>query len=93
MPPARAAVLPADVESGLRDRCSRLREVFAEDPRDGVHDADALLQDLSVAFTEAIEEHRSRLAALWQVGQPGLDRLQDALRQYDALVAVLLGPS
>lgn len=92
-PPARTTVLSADVASELRDRWSRLREVSAEDPRGGVQDADALLQDISAAFTEAIEEHRAGLAAGWQVGRPGTDRLQDALQQYDALVAVLLGQS
>jgi hypothetical protein len=90
MPPARTTVLGADVESGLRARWSRLRGAFADDPRGGVQDADGLLQDISAAFTGAIEEHRARLAAGWQVGRPGVDRLQDALRQYDGLVGVLL---
>ena len=90
-PPARTTVLSADVASELRDRWSRLREAFAENPRGGVQDADAQLQDISAAFTEAIEEHRAGLAARWQVGRPGIDRLQDALQQYDALFAVLLG--
>lgn len=93
MPAARTAVLREAVESGLLDRWARLRETFADDPRGGVRDADALLQDVSAAFAEAIEEHRARLAAQWQVGRPGTDRLQDALRQYDGLVRVLLGQS
>jgi len=90
LPPARATVLAADVESRLRARWSRLRKDFADDPRGGVQDADALLQDVSAVFAEAIEEHRARLAASWQVGRPGFDRLQDALRQYDGLVGILL---
>jgi len=90
MPPARTTVLAADVESRLRARWSRVREAFADDPRGGVQDADALLQDVSAEFTEAIEEHRARLAAGWQVGRPGVDRLQDALRHYDGLLGVLL---
>jgi hypothetical protein len=93
MPTARTAVLREAVESGLRDRWTRVREAFADDPRGGVRDADALLQDVAAAFAEAIEEHRARLAAEWQVGRPGADRLRDALRQYDGLVGVLLGQS
>lgn len=93
MPADRTAVLRATVESGLRDRWARVRECFADDPRGAVRDADALLQDVSAAFTEAIEEHRARLAAQWQVGRPGVDQLRDALRQYDRLVGVLLGQS
>lgn len=93
MPPARTAVLREAVASGLRDRWAQVRETFADDPRGGVRDADALLQDVSAAFAEAIEEHRARLAAEWQVGRPGDEQLQDALRQYDGLVRVLLGES
>jgi len=91
MPAARTAVLRPDVESGLRDRWTQLRQSFADDPRGGLQDADALLQDLSGAFAEAVEEHRARLAAQWQVGRPEAVQLEEALRQYDELVRVLLG--
>ena len=93
MPKARTTVLDPDVESGLRDRWSRVRNAFADDPRTGMRDADALLQDVSAAFAEAIEEHRARLAVSWQVGRPGMDRLQETLRLYDGLVGALLGQS
>jgi hypothetical protein len=91
MPPTRTALLHPDVEAELRDRWDRVRQAFRDDPRDGVRDADALLQDVSAAFTEAIEEHRALLAAQWQVGRPGEDRLHDALRKYEGLLSVLLG--
>ncbi|WP_223830362.1 hypothetical protein [Nocardiopsis quinghaiensis] len=76
----------------VRQRWSRTQGGFVDDPRQSVHEADALAAEVADAVVSAIEKRRSALRSAWSDGEGAdTESLRLTLRDYRSFVQGLIG--
>lgn len=89
-PDASEPLLASTVTDGFRDRWSEVQIGFVEDPQKSVAEADALLAEVTRAYQQAVEERRSRIAAVRQDGSADTEDLRSALLGYREIFTTLV---
>ena len=75
----------------LGDRWQQIQVRFVDDPREAVHDADALVQDVLHRVTRGFADERRRLEEQWDGGDDvSTEELRLALQRYRAFFGRLL---
>ena len=75
----------------LGDRWQEIQTRFVDDPREAVHDADALVQDVLHRVTRGFADERRRLEEQWDGGDDvSTEELRLALQRYRAFFGRLL---
>ena len=75
----------------LGERWQDIQARFVDDPREAVHDADALVQDVLHRVTRGFAEERRRLEEQWDGGDAvSTEDLRVALQRYRAFFGRLL---
>ncbi|MER5599961.1 hypothetical protein [Streptomyces sp. NPDC002265] len=84
-------LLTEDEERGYRDRWQRVQSRFVDDPRDAVHDADALVADVMQTLAATFARHKRDLEGQWSQGERvSTEELRGALRRYRSFFNRLL---
>ncbi|MGW2827194.1 hypothetical protein ACWC24_40420 [Streptomyces sp. NPDC001443] len=84
-------LLTDDEERDYRDRWQRIQSRFVDDPRDAVHDADALVADVMQTLAATFARHKKDLEGQWGQGeQVSTEELRGALRRYRSFFNRLL---
>jgi hypothetical protein len=77
--------------SAFGDRWQEIQARFVDDPREAVHDADALVQDVLHRVTRGFADERRRLEEQWDGGDDvSTEELRLALQRYRAFFGRLL---
>jgi hypothetical protein len=75
----------------LGDRWQEIQARFVDDPREAVHDADELVQDVLHRVTRGFADERRRLEEQWDGGDDvSTEELRLALQRYRAFFGRLL---
>ncbi|MFC8918511.1 hypothetical protein ACFT5C_22375 [Streptomyces sp. NPDC057116] len=78
-------------EEGFRDRWQDIQTRFVDDPRDAVHQADALVADVMRQLASTFAEHKKDLEGQWNRGEEvDTEDLRRALRRYRSFFNRLL---
>ncbi|MFI8825067.1 hypothetical protein [Streptomyces sp. NPDC053431] len=81
---------PGDEES-FRTRWHELQSLFVDDPRQAVHEADALVADVMQRLAATFADHRKSLEGQWRQGEDvDTESLRMALRRYRSFFHRLL---
>jgi hypothetical protein len=84
-------LLVGDDAGALGDRWQEIQARFVDDPREAVHDADALVQDVLHRVTRGFADERRRLEEQWDGGDDvSTEDLRVALQRYRAFFGRLL---
>ncbi|MFF1285562.1 hypothetical protein [Streptomyces sp. NPDC058299] len=84
-------LLTGDEERGFRDRWQDIQNRFVDDPREAVHQADALVADVMQTLASTFAQHKKDLEAQWGQGQQiDTEELRGALRRYRSFFNRLL---
>ncbi|MXM66112.1 hypothetical protein GR925_22350 [Streptomyces sp. HUCO-GS316] len=84
-------LLTDDEDQGFRDRWQRAQHKFVDDPREAVHDADALVADVMRTLATTFAQHKKDLEDQWGQGdQIETEELRRALRRYRSFFNRLL---
>ncbi|MFJ9818568.1 hypothetical protein ACIRU3_25580 [Streptomyces sp. NPDC101151] len=84
-------LLTDDEERGYRDRWQKIQSKFVDDPRDAVHDADALVADVMQTLAATFAQHKKDLEGQWSQGERvSTEELRGALRRYRSFFNRLL---
>jgi len=89
-PDAAEPLLASSVTDDFRDRWSEVQIGFVEDPQKSVAEADALLAEVTRAYQQAVEERRSRIAAVRQDGSADTEDLRSALLGYREIFTTMV---
>jgi len=89
-PDAAEPLLASSVTDDFRDRWSEVQIGFVEDPQKSVAEADALLAQVTRAYQQAVEERRSRIAAVRQDGSADTEDLRSALLGYREIFTTMV---
>jgi hypothetical protein len=80
-----------DREQELRERWHRLQAHFVDEPRETVHDADALVAELLRDLARGFDDARSKLEGQWSSGEDAsTEDLRLALQRYRSFFERLL---
>ncbi|MFF2202152.1 hypothetical protein [Streptomyces sp. NPDC058145] len=78
-------------EQGFRDRWQTIQGRFVDDPREAVHDADALVADVMRTLATTFDQHKKGLEGQWSQGEKvDTEELRGALRRYRSFFNRLL---
>ncbi|MFE2585503.1 hypothetical protein [Streptomyces sp. NPDC059378] len=78
-------------EDGYRERWQRIQSRFVDDPRDAVHDADALVAEVMQTLAATFAQHKKDLEGQWGQGRRvSTEELRGALRRYRSFFNRLL---
>ncbi|MEU1708592.1 hypothetical protein ABZ478_25085 [Streptomyces sp. NPDC005706] len=78
-------------EQGFRDRWQTIQGRFVDDPREAVHDADALVADVMRTLATTFDQHKKGLEGQWSQGERvDTEELRGALRRYRSFFNRLL---
>ncbi|WP_460105346.1 hypothetical protein [Streptomyces sp. YKOK-J1] len=78
-------------EQGFRDRWQQIQGRFVDDPREAVHDADALVADVMRTLATTFDQHKKDLEGQWGQGERvDTEELRGALRRYRSFFNRLL---
>ena len=83
---ARPAAQPTDTER----RWSEIQAMFVDDPRGSVQQAADLIDTAIEELVSSVRQRRTSLAASWQNGDAGTEKLRGALRNYRAFWGIVL---
>jgi len=84
-------LLTDDEEHGFRDRWQTIQGRFVDDPREAVHDADALVADVMRTLATTFDQHKKGLEGQWSQGERvDTEELRGALRRYRSFFNRLL---
>ncbi|MQY40727.1 hypothetical protein SRB17_87600 [Streptomyces sp. RB17] len=84
-------LLAAKDAEGFRARWQEVQNEFVDDPRDAVHDADALVADVMQQLASTFAEHRQELEGQWdRSGNADTEELRLAIRDYRSFFNRLL---
>ncbi|HEY8409656.1 MAG TPA: hypothetical protein VIK66_16875 [Gaiellaceae bacterium] len=84
-------LLVGDDAGELGDRWQEIQARFVDGPREAVHDADALVQDVLHRVTRGFADERRRLEEQWDGGDDvSTEELRLALQRYRAFFGRLL---
>ena len=84
-------LLVGDDAGELGDRWQEIQARFVDDPREAVHDADALVQDVLHRVTRGFADERRRLEEQWDGGDDvSTEELRLALQRCRAFFGRLL---
>ncbi|MFE5086160.1 hypothetical protein [Streptomyces mirabilis] len=84
-------LLTEDKDQGFRDRWQKTQNKFLDDPREAVHDADALVADVMQTLATTFAQHKKDLEDQWGQGeQVDTEELRRALRRYRSFFNRLL---
>lgn len=84
-------LLATQDEEDFRARWQEVQSRFVDDPRDAVHDADALVADLMQHLASTFAEHRQDLEGQWDRGEKvDTEDLRMAIRDYRSFFNRLL---
>ena len=84
-------LLVGDDAGKLGDRWQEIQARFVDDPREAVHDADALVQDVLHRVTRGFADERRRLEEQWDGGDDvSTEELRLALQRYRTFFGRLL---
>ncbi|MEU3980968.1 hypothetical protein AB0F77_12745 [Streptomyces sp. NPDC026672] len=84
-------LLGDEEDRAFRERWQRTQSRFVDDPREAVHDADALVADVMQTLATTFAHHKKELEGQWGQGE-GVDteELRRALRRYRSFFNRLL---
>ncbi|MCQ4083671.1 hypothetical protein NGB36_24510 [Streptomyces sp. RB6PN25] len=78
-------------EDSFRERWHEIQNDFVDDPREAVHDADALVADVMQTLAGTFAKHKQDLEAQWNRGnEVDTEELRMALRHYRSFFNRLL---
>ncbi|MFF8730471.1 hypothetical protein ACF073_28915 [Streptomyces sp. NPDC015171] len=78
-------------DEGFRDRWQKIQTNFVDDPREAVHDADALVADVMQTLATTFAHHKKDLEDQWGQGEKvDTEELRRALRRYRSFFNRLL---
>ncbi|MGW7410502.1 hypothetical protein ACWGI9_43745 [Streptomyces sp. NPDC054833] len=84
-------LLMEDEDRDFRDRWQKIQTRFVDDPREAVHDADALVADVMQTLATTFAQHKKDLEEQWGEGeQVDTEELRRALRRYRSFFNRLL---
>ncbi|MEW2158821.1 hypothetical protein AB0950_26625 [Streptomyces sp. NPDC007189] len=84
-------LLTDDDERSFRDRWQTIQNRFVDDPREAVHDADALVADVMQTLASTFAQHKKDLEGQWGEGEKvDTEELRGALRRYRSFFNRLL---
>ncbi|GGW10716.1 hypothetical protein GCM10018980_50300 [Streptomyces capoamus] len=84
-------LLTDDEERTFRDRWQAIQNRFVDDPREAVHDADALVADVMQTLASTFAQHKKDLEGQWAEGEKvDTEELRGALRRYRSFFNRLL---
>ncbi|MGW2899893.1 hypothetical protein ACWDAO_36210 [Streptomyces sp. NPDC001212] len=84
-------LLTKEEDQGFRGRWQEIQNKFVDDPREAVHDADALVADVIQTLATTFAEHKGSLEDQWGQGaQVDTEELRRALRRYRSFFNRLL---
>ncbi|MEU6591166.1 hypothetical protein ABZ923_18440 [Streptomyces sp. NPDC046881] len=84
-------LLTDDDERAFRDRWQVIQNRFVDDPREAVHDADALVADVMQTLASTFAQHKKDLESQWGEGEKvDTEELRGALRRYRSFFNRLL---
>ncbi|QTE02530.1 hypothetical protein [Streptomyces cyanogenus] len=84
-------LLTDDEERTFRDRWQAIQNRFVDDPREAVHDADALVADVMQTLASTFAQHKKDLESQWAEGEKvDTEELRGALRRYRSFFNRLL---
>jgi hypothetical protein len=84
-------LLTDDDERAFRDRWQTIQNRFVDDPREAVHDADALVADVMQTLASTFAQHKKDLESQWGEGKKvDTEELRGALRRYRSFFNRLL---
>ncbi|CAL9345972.1 hypothetical protein SUDANB176_00373 [Streptomyces sp. enrichment culture] len=84
-------LLTEDEGRGFRERWQEIQSKFVDDPREAVHDADALVADVMQTLASTFAQHKKDLEGQWGQGeQVDTEELRGALRRYRSFFNRLL---
>ncbi|MEU1010835.1 hypothetical protein [Streptomyces sp. NPDC005890] len=84
-------LLTDDDERAFRDRWQAIQNRFVDDPREAVHDADALVADVMQTLASTFAQHKKDLESQWGEGEKvDTEELRGALRRYRSFFNRLL---
>ncbi|MFD9004121.1 hypothetical protein ACFV0T_24680 [Streptomyces sp. NPDC059582] len=84
-------LLTDDEGRAFRDRWQEIQSKFVDDPRDAVHDADALVAEVMQTLAATFSQHKKDLEGQWGEGeQVSTEELRGALRRYRSFFRRLL---
>ncbi|MDN3293878.1 hypothetical protein QWM81_07440 [Streptomyces ficellus] len=84
-------LLAPEDEEGFRDRWQGIQAKFVDDPREAVHEADALVADVMQQLASTFADHKRELEGQWNRGEEvDTEELRKALRQYRSFFNRLL---
>ncbi|MFE2096941.1 hypothetical protein [Streptomyces sp. NPDC059468] len=84
-------LLTDDEDQAFRGRWQKIQNRFVDDPREAVHDADALVADVMQTLATTFAQHKKELEEQWGQGeQVETEELRRALRRYRSFFNRLL---
>ncbi|MEU1402850.1 hypothetical protein ABZ471_10880 [Streptomyces sp. NPDC005728] len=84
-------LLTEDEDQDFRDRWQKIQNKFVDDPREAVHDADALVAEVMQNLATTFAQHKKDLEDQWGQGeQVDTEELRRALRRYRSFFNRLL---
>jgi hypothetical protein len=84
-------LLVGDDAGALGERWQEIQTRFVDNPREAVHDADALVQDVLHRVTRGFADERRKLEEQWDGGdEVSTEELRIALQRYRAFFGRLL---
>ncbi|GHI02786.1 hypothetical protein AQI88_38215 [Streptomyces cellostaticus] len=84
-------LLTEDEDQNFRDRWQKTQNKFVDDPREAVHDADALVADVMQTLATTFAQHKKDLEDQWGQGEHvDTEELRRALRRYRSFFNRLL---
>ncbi|MBL1087315.1 hypothetical protein JK359_36115 [Streptomyces actinomycinicus] len=84
-------LLTDEEEQSFRERWQNTQSKFVDDPREAVHDADALVADVMQTLAATFAQHKKDLEGQWSQGeQVDTEALRGALRRYRSFFNRLL---
>lgn len=84
-------LLTDDEDQAFRGRWQKIQNRFVDDPREAVHDADALVADVMQTLATTFAQHKKDLEEQWGQGeQVETEELRRALRRYRSFFNRLL---
>ncbi|MFB7114011.1 hypothetical protein [Streptomyces sp. NPDC056291] len=84
-------LLTEEEDQGFRGRWQEIQNKFVDDPREAVHDADALVADVMQTLATTFAQHKKDLEDQWGQGaQVDTEELRRALRRYRSFFNRLL---
>ncbi|MFE5590130.1 hypothetical protein [Streptomyces sp. NPDC056549] len=88
---APARLLDSEDEDAFRDRWHEIQSRFVDDPREAVHEADALVTDVIRKLAATFSDRKKDLEGQWNEGEDvDTESLRKALRQYRSFFNRLL---